>query len=73
MSHGQKFGGAERLGVHVSSVKLSVDLASFNLSQHDLLFFDVIEDHQEVFAFSVSRIVVGHYGNSTVVFHDDSG
>ena len=49
------------------------DLAGFDLAEGDLLL-DVIEDHQEVFAFlGVSRIVVGHCDDGTVVLHDDSG
>ena len=40
--HSKEFGGAERLGVHVGRVKLSIDIPILDLSQC-ILLFDVIE------------------------------
>ena len=44
MRHSKKFGGAERLGVHIGRVELSVDFPGLDLSQCNLLF-DIIEHH----------------------------
>ena len=50
-------------------VELPVDLACLDLSQCDLLF-NVIEDHQEVFALlRVSGVAVGRGNNCAVVLH----
>ena len=60
------------LRVHVCRVELSVDLAGFDLAKVNLCF-DVVNDHQEMFAFlGVAGVVVRHSDDSAIVFHDDS-
>ncbi len=44
MRHSEKFGGAERLGMHVGRVELSIDLPSLDFFQGNLLL-DVFEHH----------------------------
>ena len=69
--HVLECGGAERLGVKIRIVELSVDLASFDLTK-SYLFLDVIEHHKKVLAFlGVSRVVVGHSDDGTIVLHND--
>ena len=59
--------------MHIGRVQFSVDLARFDLAEVDL-FFDVVDDHQEMFAFlGVSAIIIRHSDDSAIVFHDDGG
>ena len=59
--------------MEVCIVELAKDLARFELSERDLLL-DIIEDHEEMFAFlCVSGVVVGHCHDCAVVLHDDGG
>ena len=58
--------------MEVGIVELAEDLASFNLSEGDLLLY-VVENHQEMIAFlCVAGVVVSHCHDCAVVLHDDS-
>ena len=70
MSHVSKGGGAKGLGVEVRVVEFPVDLASFNLTEGDLLL-DIIDDHEKMFAFlCVSGVVIRHSDDRAIVLHN---
>ena len=71
MGHGGVTGTAEELDMKVRIVKFAVDLAGLDLSEVNLLL-DVIDDHQEMFAFlGMCAFIIGDGDDCAVVFHND--
>ena len=71
VGHGCVTGAAERLGVEIRVVELAVDLSGLYLSKGNLLL-DIIDDHQEMFAFlGKCTFVIGDGDDRAVVFHND--
>ena len=70
MGHGCVTGAAERLGVEVRIVECAIDLAGLDLSKGNSLF-DVIDDHQKMFAFlGMCTVIIGDSYDCTVFFHN---
>ena len=71
MGHGGVAGTAKWFGMKVGIVEFSVYFAGLNLTEGKLLL-DVVDDHQEMFAFlSMCAVFVGDGDNCAVVFHHD--
>ena len=57
--------------MEVGVIEFAVNLASLYLSEGDL-FFDVVDDHQEMFAFlGKCTFIIGDGDCRAVVFHND--
>ncbi len=55
----------------VGIVEFAVYFTGLDLAKGDL-FFDIVDDHQEMFAFlGMSTVLVGDGDNGAVVFHHD--
>ena len=71
VGHGCVTGAAERLGVEIRVVELAVDLSDLYLSKGNLLL-DIVDDHQEMFAFlGKCTFIIGDGDDRAVVFHND--
>ena len=71
MGHGGVAGAAKGFGVEIGVVEFAVNFAGLDLAEGDL-FFDIVDDHQEMFAFlGMSTVLVGDGDNGAVVFHHD--
>lgn len=73
VGHLRECRAAQGFGVEVSIIEFAVDFPGLNLTDGDLLF-DVVEDHQEMFAFlGIGCVIVGHGDYSAVILHNDGG
>ena len=71
MSHGSIAGAAKGLSMEVGIVEFAVYFTGLDLATGDL-FFDIVDDHQEMFAFlGMGTVLVGDGDNGAVVFHHD--
>jgi hypothetical protein len=70
MGHGSVARTAKRLRMKVRVIKFAVYFTGLDLTKGDL-FFDIVDDHQEMFAFlGMGTVLVGDGDNgAVVVFH----
>ncbi len=71
MGHGSVARTAEGLRMKVGVIEFAVYFTGLDLAKGDF-FFDMVDDHQEMFAFlGMGTVLVGDGDNGAVVFHHD--
>ena len=71
MGHGSVARTAKGLRMKVGVIKFAVYFTGLDLTKGDL-FFDIVDDHQEMFAFlGMGTVLVSDGDNGAVVFHHD--
>jgi hypothetical protein len=68
MGHGGVAGAVKGFGVEIGVVECAVYFAGLDLPEGDL-FFDIVDDHQKVFAFlCMGAVFIGDGDDCAVVF-----